>query len=105
MEYPRAFSYASADRGAVTGHWNLHVLLGGLFVTAPPPEPHYTLALSRAREHAKRVWQHGQVVTAAPYDGRRGAVSYVAQYWSDPEIPGMLLGSPIRKSHWSSGRC
>ena len=99
-EYPRAYAYISADRGAELQRWNLHVLLGGLFEHAPPPEPFRTLGLERARAQAARWWrQWGAVRKAEPFEPRRGAASYVAADWMEPEVPGMLLGTPIRKAH------
>lgn len=101
QKYPRVFAYCSVDRGAATGHWNVHILLGGLFTNRPPAEPHYGLALQVAVETAKRSWRRGQVPRAVRYDPRGGMVSYMTQptTWAEPEVPGMFLGTPIRKRH------
>lgn len=97
--YPWSFIFYSADRGPATGHWNVHVLVGGLFAGKPPAEPHRALAITRALDVGKRLWRHGQVPKAVPYDPRGGAPTYLAQYWDEAELPATILGDPIRKSH------
>ncbi len=97
--YPRAVIHYSADRGAAAGHWNVHVLLGGIFAQQPPREPYRALAIARALGDAAHAWQHGRVEKAEGYDPHGGAPRYMAQYWNDPEIPATVLGQPIRKSH------
>jgi hypothetical protein len=97
--YPRVFLHYNADRGAATDHWNVHVLLGGIFPQQPPREPYRALAIRRAIGDAAHAWQHGRVEKAEPYDPRRGAPRYLAQYWNDTEIPATTLGPPLRKSH------
>jgi len=99
--YPRLFAYWSADQGPVSDRWNVHVLLGGLFTTRPPPEPHYGMALQVAQQTASHLWRRGQVVKVERYASWGGMISYMTQphTWADPEVPGTLFGTPIRKSH------
>jgi hypothetical protein len=98
-DFPTAFVYVSPDCGSERGRWNVHLLVGGLFTGKPPREPFRTLAITRALAIAQRYWRHGMVKTAQPYDPRRGAVRYVAKYWADAEVPPLLHGRPLRRSH------
>jgi hypothetical protein len=117
--YPKLFAYWSADRGPVSDRWNVHVLLGGLFTTRPPAEPHYGLTLQLAQETAIHLWHRGQVVKferygsrkthrtgRAPPTRREGRISYMTQpqVWGDGEVPGTVFGTPIRKSHGRGNR-
>ena len=97
-QYPRCYIHYMPDRGKATGRWNVHVVLGGLFLKKPLPKGyHRALAIQRAIATAKRFWKHGKVKKIEPYDARRGAPHYMAQYWNDDELPGQFLGQPIRK--------
>ena len=98
-DFPGAFVYVSADRGKVDQRWNVHGLIGGLFSGKPPREPFRRWALQRALSIAQHCWRHGDVVKSQPYDARRGAVTYLARYWFDAEVPPTLYGRPLRRSH------
>ena len=97
--YPRLYAYPAYDRGKATSRLNVHVLLGGLFVSrkAIPKGYQRMLALERAITLAKRKWSQGRVKKIEPYDARRGASNYLAQYCNDTELPGEFFGRPIRK--------
>ena len=97
-DYPDSFVYASADRGKVDQRWNVHLLVGGCFSGKPPREPFRAWAMQRALSIAQHCWSHGDVVRSQPYDARRGAVTYLARYWGDAEVPPTLYGTPLRRS-------
>jgi hypothetical protein len=99
-DYPRLFAYVSYDLGEATLRLNVHVLVGGLFVSskAVPRGFKRALALSRAIEQARRRWKRGQIKKMEPYDTRGGAPDYLAQYCNDAHLISEFLGGrPIRK--------
>jgi hypothetical protein len=99
QSYPRLNAYVSYDLGKATSRPNVHVLLGGLFASRRDvPKGHQrTLALERAITLAKRKWTRGRVRKIEPYDARRGAGNYLAQYCSDTDLVGDIFGRLIRK--------
>ena len=101
--YPRLNAYVSYDRGHATNKLNVHLLVGGLYQGKPPRSARLrALHTTRFLAMARRLWQRkrGKVQTAEPYDARRGAVHYLAQYHADPDPnlpPAQFFGRMIKK--------
>ena len=96
--YPRNNGFVSYDRGKGTGRLNVHVFLSGLFLHKPPKSVQLrALTITRAIEVARRSWTSGLVRKIEPYDARRGAPTYLAQYCNSTDLVGEFLGRPIKK--------
>lgn len=94
--YSRFFTFHVIERGLDEGRLHAHVLVGGItrqeryFMPSPLQE-------TRALALMQRTWRGG-IVRSAPYDTRRGAVTYVAKNWNDGAlVSGEILGQPFRK--------
>ena len=104
--YPRLNAYYSYDRGPGTDRLNVHLLIGGLHLKKPPRDPDLrAVTTTRFLAMGRRLWhRRGIMQTGEPYDARCGAVSYLAQYHADPNVPpaqffGRLIKKKKRRHH------
>ena len=107
--YPRLNAYVSYDRGAGTNRLNVHLLIGGLWLHKRPRDQRLrALKVTHFLATAKHAWQRGQMVKGEPYYANRGAISYMAQYHADANLPpaeifGRMLKKRKRRHHKTRG--